>query len=135
MTLPEPLNHFSNGFLLYSEVIIIVLVRYNPVCRAPTRHKVGVKIISVLRKHYDQVIGHRILYITNIPEYYLTNQFGGAVAPMEENVDFAFGVRPQALIRIVNVTIFMEAIIIIYERIFKELVLFKLSKNAFGAPL
>ena len=89
-----------------------------------------------MRKNYDQVIGYRILYKANVPEYYLSNQFGGTVAPMEEDVDFAFGVRLQALIRIINITVFMEAIIIIYERIVsEELMLFKLSENAFGAPL
>ena len=136
MTLSEPLYYFSDGSLLNSVFVIIVLIRQHPLRGAPTCKQIGVKIISVLREHYDKVIANRVLHIPSIPENNLSDQFGCAVASMEENVNFTFGGWSEALIRIVNVTILVEAIIIIYERIItEELVLDKLSQDTFRAPV
>lgn len=82
----------------------------------PTCKKVGVKIVSVLGEYYYQVIGNRVLHESDIPKNNLANQFRGLVAPMKEDVNFAFRIWFEALIRIINVTIFVETIVIIYER-------------------
>ena len=55
---------------------------------------------------------------------------------MKEDMNFAFGLLFEALIRIINITIFIETIVIIYERrITKKLMLLKLSQYTFGSPV